>query len=90
MALISFKPVYCWAFIFSAVILLAGCIPDEKQSEVYKLYSAKCSACHRLLPPEDYPPEKFREYIEKYGKEMSLEEKTRLLEYLGPRLAPFK
>jgi mono/diheme cytochrome c family protein len=79
---ISFKLVYCWAFIFSAAILLAGCVPDEEQSAAYKLYSAKCSSCHRLLPPEDYSLEKFGEYIEKYGKEMTPDEKTRLLDGL--------
>ena len=36
----------------------------------------------RLLPPEDYSLEKFSEYIEKYGKEMTPEEKSRLKGYL--------
>lgn len=64
--------------IFSLTWLISGCVPEE-QSEAYKLYSAKCSSCHRLLPPENYTLEKFKEYIEKYGKEMTLEEKTELL-----------
>jgi len=68
--------------IFSSALLISGCVPDEEQSAAYKLYSAKCSSCHRLLPPEDYPLEKFGEYIEKYGKELTPEEKTRLLDGL--------
>lgn len=82
MARINCKPVYCWAFLFSAAILLSGCVPEAEKSEAYRLYSAKCSSCHRLLPPEDYPLEKFSEYIEKYGKEMTAEEKEKLLGYL--------
>lgn len=78
MGQINFKPVYFSVFLFSAALLLAGCVPDEKP-EAYKLYSAKCSACHRLLPPDDYPMEKLSEYIEKYGKEMTAEEKFKLL-----------
>lgn len=78
---INCKPVYCLAFIFSAAILLAGCVPEE-QSEAYKLYSAKCSSCHRLLSPEEYSLEKLSEYIDKYGKEMTPEEKNKLLDGL--------
>lgn len=75
---ISFKLAYCSVFIFSAAILLAGCVPEE-QSAAYKLYSAKCSSCHRLLPPEDHSLEKLSEYVDKYGKEMSVEEKAMLI-----------
>lgn len=88
MGRINCKPVYCLAFIFSAAILLSGCVPEDLpagqagKSEAYKLYSAKCSSCHRLLPPEDYSLEKLSEYIEKYGKEMTPEEKSRLNGFL--------
>ena len=78
---ISFKHACLWALIFSLGLLTQGqgCAPDEEQSAAYKLYSAKCSSCHRLLPPEDYPLEKLSEYVEKYGKEMTAEEKEMLI-----------
>ena len=81
MAQINYKYVYYWAFLFSAGLFLAGCVPEEK-SEGYRLYSAKCASCHRLLPPESYSLSKFSEYIEKYGKEMTAEEKNKLLDGL--------
>lgn len=80
---ISFRLVCLWGFIFS--LSLSGCVPDDPvtaqvvKSEGYRLYAAKCSACHRLLPPERYSIEKFQEYIDKYGKEMTSEEKESLL-----------
>ena len=67
--------------IFSSALLISGCVPEE-QSEGYKLYSAKCSSCHRLLPPENYTIEKLEEYIAKYGKEITVEEKGRLVNAL--------
>ena len=76
-----FKLACCWAFLFSFTLLISGCVPEE-QSAGYKLYSAKCSSCHRLLPPENYPLEKLGQYIEKYGKEMTANEKNKLLGYL--------
>ena len=78
----NYKRVYFWAFIYSLALVTYGCVTEE-QSEAYKLYAAKCSSCHRLLPPENYTVEKFKEYIEKYGKEMTTEEKARLIGYLN-------
>jgi hypothetical protein len=65
-----------------SAFFIAGCLPEEQKqlSEGEKLYRAKCTSCHRLLPIEDYPLEKFQEYIGKYGKEMTDEEKEILLE----------
>ena len=68
-----------WGFIFS--LLLSGCIP-EAQREGGKLYAAKCSSCHRLLPPTDYSLDKFGAYIEKYGKGLTAEEKGRIMDFL--------
>ena len=82
MAQINYKLVYCWAFLFSLAIALSGCVPEAEKSEGYKLYSAKCSSCHRLLPPENYTLEKLEEYIVKYGKEMTAEEKSKLFGFL--------
>jgi hypothetical protein len=82
MGRINCKPVCYWVFLFSAAIFLAGCVPEAEKSAAYRLYSAKCSVCHRLLPPENYSLEKLSEYIEKYGKEMTPEEKNRLNGFL--------
>jgi len=77
-----FKAVFLWVFIFSLAIFLLGC-DGEEQAEGYKLYSAKCSSCHRLLDPREYPIEKFKEYIDKYGKELTPDEKNKILEFIG-------
>jgi hypothetical protein len=68
----------------TCALFFGGCLPEEQKqfSEGEKLYRAKCTSCHRLLPIEDYPLEKFEEYIGKYGKEMTDEEKEFLLEMI--------
>ncbi|MEK7377142.1 MAG: hypothetical protein AABZ57_08305 [Candidatus Margulisiibacteriota bacterium] len=78
---IKYKHVCLWVFLFSISVISLGCVPEDK-TEAYKLYSANCGSCHRLLPPEEHSIEKFKEYIEKYGKGMSAEEKTVLLDGL--------
>ena len=81
---IKFKQGCLWVFLFSISVISSGCIPEDQaeKSEAFKLYSANCASCHRLLPPEDHSVEKFGEYINKYGKGMSAEEKERLLGYI--------
>lgn len=52
------------------------------------LYSAKCASCHRLLPPEDYSAQTWKQYVDKYGKAMTASQKQRLLNYLTASAIP--
>jgi len=60
---------------------------DPSGASAKSLYSAKCSSCHRLLPPQDYTAEQWRHYVDKYGKKMTQLEKEIVLDYLEPRAA---
>ena len=68
-------------------LFLYGCSsPAERTSPVdssaSSLYSAKCSSCHRLLPPQDHTIETWRHYVDKYGKTMTDEQKQQVLDFL--------
>jgi mono/diheme cytochrome c family protein len=49
------------------------------------LYSANCGSCHGLLAPEEYPIGTWEHYVDKYGKQMSDQEKQQVLNYLGAK-----
>lgn len=69
-------------FIFSWSNLSQAKEKSSRFKEGDRLYRSKCTSCHRLLPPEDYPMEQWQEYVEKYGKKIKEEEKNKILEYL--------
>lgn len=46
------------------------------------LYASKCSSCHNLIEPDRFDGKTWQRYIDKYGKEMTNEEKSLLLAYL--------
>ena len=46
-----------------------------------KLYRSKCSSCHSTLIPSEYDYSTWNEYIEKYGKKLTKEEKLLLRQY---------
>ena len=49
------------------------------------LYRAKCSSCHNLIEPDHFDEKVWSLYIDKYGQEMTDEEKKLLLEHLTGR-----
>lgn len=70
-----------------SVIFLIGCVAMTKQVNAQArdtdlLYHAKCTACHRLYPIQNYTYQKFQIYVTRYGKGLSEEERQRLLDYL--------
>lgn len=81
----KFRQDFYLVFLFSSLIL-SGCKDEDYSkfinSEGYKLYSGKCSSCHQLIPPKDKPIEKFKEYIERYGKGMTEDERSKLEEFI--------
>lgn len=75
------------AAILASVMFLFGCTAATKQinaeaRDTDLLYRAKCTACHRLYPPQNYAYQKWDAYVTRYGKGLSDEERQRLLEYL--------
>lgn len=46
------------------------------------LYSAKCGSCHRLLPPGDHTADVWQEYVAKYGKQATEQQRQEILNYL--------
>ncbi|MDP3790904.1 MAG: cytochrome c [Candidatus Omnitrophota bacterium] len=74
--------------ILVAIMILFGCAAATKQLNAQArdpdlLYRAKCTACHRLYPPQDYTYQKFQVYVTRYGSGLSDEERPRLLDYLA-------
>ncbi len=70
-----------------SVMFLIGCAAATKQVNAQArnmdlLYHAKCTACHRLYPIQNYTYQKFQVYVTKYGKGLSDEERRSLLKYL--------
>ena len=75
------------AAVLASMMFLFGCIAATKQlnaeaQDTDLLYRAKCTACHRLYPPQNYTYQKSQAYVARYGKGLSDEERQRLLEYL--------
>lgn len=84
---ISSFPVLVGIFVLllQSCILMYGCSNTAGSSvtaDGYSLYASKCGSCHRLLPPEDYSTERWRLYVDKYGKKMTQLEKQTVLDYL--------
>ena len=70
-----------------AVLFLAGCTATSRQIKpapggAEMLYRSNCSACHRLRPPALYTYPKLKEYVDKYTRGLSVEERQNLLQYL--------
>jgi hypothetical protein len=66
-----------------ALLLLYGCHNMVREmSYGERMYRAKCSSCHNVIAAEDHDPEKWRLYVERYGQEMTDEEKRTVLHYL--------
>jgi recombinational DNA repair protein (RecF pathway) len=67
-------------------LVLSGCKDEDYakllNSEGYKLYSSKCTSCHSLIPPQKHSIEKFKEYMERYGKGMTEYEKSKLEKFI--------
>jgi len=68
-------------------MFLIGCVATTKQlyaeaRDPDLLYRAKCTACHRLYPPQNYTYQEFQTYVTRYGKGLNDEERQRLLDYL--------
>lgn len=75
------------AAVLALTMVLFGCVspPGEALAagrDPDLLYRAKCAACHRVYPPRNYTYQKYLDYVAKYGKGMSHEERRELLEYL--------
>ncbi len=63
--------------------LLYSCQDYAKNfSDSEILYRGKCSSCHNLIEPGRFDKETWHLYIDKYGQEMTEEEKQSLLDYL--------
>ncbi len=73
--------------VLASLMFLFGYIAAAKQVNAEEqdpdlLYRAKCTACHRIYPPLKYTYQKFQDYVARYGRGLSDEERRRLLEYL--------
>lgn len=72
---------------FSAALFLIGCTTTARQikpvpSEAEILYRSNCSVCHRLRSPVLYTYQKLKEYVDKYSRGLSVEDRQALLQYL--------
>lgn len=75
------------AVVLVFAMLLFGCMNMTKQVNAVTrdpdlLYRAKCTACHRLYPLQNYVYQKLQIYVARYGKGFSDEERQSILEYL--------
>ena len=73
--------------LFASIGLFAavqGCHNMAKQMDPDAvLYSRKCSSCHNLIEPSRHDAQTWRQYVEKYGQNLTVEEKQRLVYYLA-------
>ena len=78
------KKLFFWFVGMASLIMLVyGCQNMAVQmSNGEKLYRAKCSSCHRVIEPVEHGEEEWRQYVDKYGKKMTDEEKRIVLGYL--------
>jgi cytochrome c5 len=66
-----------------ALLLVYGCHNMAREMSCGEmLYRAKCSSCHNVIAPKDHDPEEWHLYVERYGREMTDEEKGTVLHYL--------
>lgn len=75
------------AILFFLAALLPVCLAAAGQSEAKTqgpdtLYRAKCTACHRVYPPQEHTYQILEEHVARYGKGLDDEERRRILEYL--------
>ena len=79
----KFSQITC---LITAAILIAafiGCQESNQLPTAQKLYSSKCSSCHRLIPPEKHTPAEWKLYIDRYGKKLTNDQKNALLTHLS-------
>ena len=63
--------------------LIYGCHNMAKEmSDGEILYRAKCSSCHNIIEPGHCDKEKWLRYIDKYGQQLTTEERQMVLQYL--------
>jgi hypothetical protein len=68
----------------TCLVVLAGCFGlGVQMGEGQRLYHAKCSSCHNLVEPERFDYQQWRSYVDKYGDELSAEQKQVMLDYLA-------
>ena len=65
-------------------IFIYGCSAPANLSvsPEQSLYSSKCASCHRLLPPQNHTAAVWRDYVRKYGRQMTETQRLELLNYL--------
>ena len=64
------------------VVLCYGCTQMAvRMTPAEVTYRAKCSSCHRILEPKEYGELQWSQYVEKYGQEMTPQEKEMVLQY---------
>ena len=77
------KPFFGLRALIGLSTALHGCHDMAKHMEPNAvLYSRKCSSCHNLIEPSRHDAQTWREYVEKYGQNLTVEEKRRLVYYL--------
>ncbi|MDH4202873.1 MAG: c-type cytochrome [Planctomycetota bacterium] len=72
-------------------VLLSGCSAPAERPPLdpgQALYSAKCASCHRLLPAQDYTADVWQEYVVKYGKQATEQQRQEILRYLQQNARP--
>lgn len=74
------KMIFINCLLFSCMDAAKEAGAAEKNQDL--LYRAKCASCHRVYPPQKYTYQKFQNYVARYGKSLTDEERRRLLEYL--------
>jgi len=72
--------------LFGAVGLLTliyGCQSMVFQmSDGERLYRAKCSSCHNIIEPSRHDRQTWQEYVDEYGRKITIEDKQLILQYL--------
>jgi hypothetical protein len=79
-----------FALLLQSCILMHGCSNTAGSfvaADGYSLYASKCGSCHRLLSPQDYTTDRWRTYVDKYGKKMTQQQKQAVLNYHQQRAA---
>ena len=65
------------------IVLVCGCADMAiEMSKGQMLYRAKCSSCHSVIARSRYGQERWRLYVDKYGRKITSEEKQTILQYL--------
>ena len=64
-------------------LTLWGCQGAAKpMSSGEALYRVKCSSCHGVIARERHDSETWRVYVDRYGKKLTSQQKSAMLEYL--------